>query len=93
MPSESGKILKLDGKKTPTKYSFLDDILGNVPELEEMDPEALCAYYGSLENALEKLDTMEPKNENSEAYDTWAEYHEDLEDLMDEVQDYLDDLS
>ena len=31
-------------------------------------------------------------NENSEAYDVWAEEHEDLEDLIDEVLDRMEDL-
>ena len=56
-------------------------IIGNEPEIEEMDSEQLA-----------ELDACEPKNEVSEEHDNWADEHEDLEDLIDEVKDRLDEI-
>ena len=68
-------------------------VLEDAPDLDQMDLAALKEYYQELESVLEKLDTAEPRNEKSEAYDVWAEEHEDLEDLMDEVLDRIEDLA
>ena len=68
-------------------------ILDEVPDMDEMGMEELRGYLHELEEALSKLDAVEPKNENSEAYEDWAEEHEDLEDLIDEVLDRIEDLS
>lgn len=67
-------------------------VLEDVPDLESMDLAALEEYYADLKNVLQKLDEAEPRNENSEAYDIWAEEHEDLEDLMDEVLELIEDM-
>lgn len=57
-----------------------------------MTREELEAYRIDLEDRIAALDIREPKNQNSEAYEDWADEHEDLEDLLDEVLDQLDDL-
>lgn len=76
----------------PLRFSAAS-VLASVPDLDEMDAEGLKNYYGELESVLERLDGAEPKNENSEAYETWALEHEDLEDLMDEILDRIEDLA
>jgi len=67
-------------------------VLEDIPDLDQMDLEALKAYHQDLEEVLNRLDAVEPKNENSEVYESWAEEHEDLEDLIDEVLDRIEDM-
>ena len=62
------------------------------PDLDEMDREALTAYLEQLRARIEELDTAEPKNMNSEAYEEWGDLHEELEDLVDDVLDRLDEM-
>lgn len=59
---------------------------------EDMDEQQLQEQLALLRQRLEALDEKEPKNMNSEAYEQWAELHEDLEDQIDEVLDLLEDL-
>jgi len=67
-------------------------VFENIPDLDTMGLEELKRYYRELEAVIERLDAAEPKNENSEAYDDWAQEHEDLEDLMDEVLDRIEEF-
>ena len=76
----------------PFRFS-VKAVLEEVPDLDQMDFAALKEYHQELESVLEKLDAAEPRNENSEAYDLWAEEHEGLEDLIDEVLDRIEDLT
>lgn len=62
------------------------------PDIDSMDLEALREYLKELQMRIQELDAKEPRNMNSEAYEEWAERHEDLEDLVDEVLDRLDEL-
>ena len=68
-------------------------VLDEVPDMDEMTLEELKGYLRELEDVLSRLDAAEPKNENSEAYEDWAEEHEDLGDLIDEVLDRIVDLA
>ena len=78
----------------PIRFPFsVKPILEEVPDFDEMGIEELKAYHQELEEALAKLDAAEPKNENSDAYEDWAQDHEDLEDLLDEVLDCIEDRS
>lgn len=61
--------------------------------IEEMNVQQLRYYLEGLEDVLGEMDKKEPRNVNSEAYEQWAEEHEDLEDLMDELRDRIDELS
>ncbi len=65
---------------------------GEPEELDfaEMDEDQLRACLEELRERLAVLDKQEPADMNSEAYETWAEEHEDLEDMMDEVLELLD---
>ena len=81
-------------KNEPIRFLFsVRPILEEVPDMDEMGLEDLKGYLRELEEALSKLDAVEPRNENSEAYEDWAEEHEDLEDLIDEVLDLIEDRS
>ena len=62
------------------------------PDLDAMDRDALREYLKELRFRIEELDEKEPRNMNSEAYETWADQHEELEDLVDEVLDRLDEM-
>lgn len=64
-----------------------------VPDLDEMTKEELEAYLREARNALAGLEEQEPKDEESEEYDLWADDHEELEDLIDEILDRLDELA
>ena len=56
------------------------------------DPNAdLLAQKDAVEAQIAALDANEPEDMESEAYEAWAEEHEELEDLLDEIQDLLDE--
>ena len=83
-----------DEKKKLSVPAFsVREILEQVPDIDGMDLDEITGYRQDLEEALARLDAVEPKNENSEAYDDWAEEHEDLEDLIDEVLDRIEELT
>lgn len=62
------------------------------PDIYEMDKQQLQAYLSVLEEELVKLDAREPRSQKSEAYEVWADEHEELEDYMDEVRELLEEL-
>lgn len=62
------------------------------PELESMDREQLEAYLRQVRAQIAQLDEAEPADMNSEAYETWGDAHEELEDLVDEITDRLEEL-
>ena len=62
------------------------------PDIASMDRTALREYLEELRARMDALDAREPRNMNSEAYEAWADEHEALEDLVDEVLDRLDEL-
>ncbi len=64
----------------------------------EKDPARMTRE--ELETALEEvlaeladMDAQEPGDETSEEFVDWAEAHEDLEDLADELTERLEELS
>ena len=62
-----------------------------IPDIYEMDSDSLLVYRDTLAEKIEALDAKEPRNMNSEAYEKWADQHEELEDLLDEVLDLIED--
>ena len=74
------------------KLIDLNNYIEAEPDIEAMNRDELCAYLETLKAKLSKLDEHEPKNMNSEKYDEWADVHEELEDLVDEVLERLDEL-
>lgn len=59
-------------------------------DIDQMTTEQLKQYQSSLLEELAALDAREPQNMASEAYEAWGDDHEELEDLLDEIQDILD---
>ena len=58
----------------------------------EFDPNAsLEAQKAAVLTQIAQLDAREPEDMMSEAYEAWAQEHEELEDLLDEIQDLLDE--
>ena len=82
-----------ENKKTPSIRYSVQPILEDVPDLEQMDAQALKEYLEELEEAKVRLDLAEPRSQRSDAYEEWAQEHEDLEDLIDEVLDRIEDLT
>lgn len=60
--------------------------------LEDMTRQELLDYLAELEQQLQQLDEREPKWMGSEAYEIWADEHEELEDAIDEVRELLDEV-
>ena len=61
-------------------------------DLYEMTLEEVQAHYAAMQEELHALDAKEPKNMNSEAYEEWADEHEELEDYLDEILDRMEEL-
>lgn len=62
------------------------------PDFDSMTLEQLKAYQQELIQQIEALDEREPADMDSEAYESWGDAHEMLEDLLDDIQDRLDEL-
>lgn len=73
-----------------TPFDFSADTL---PDVDTMELPALTAYREFIEDQIHQLDLEEPKNEASEAYDEWADEHEELEDILDDILDRMEELS
>ena len=61
-------------------------------DIYEMDLQQLQAHYAAMQEELHSLDAKEPKNMNSDAYEEWADEHEELEDYLDEILDCMEAL-
>ena len=61
-------------------------------DIYEMNLQQLQAHYAAMQEELRPLDAKEPKNMNSEAYEEWADEHEELEDYLDEILDRMETL-
>ena len=57
-----------------------------------MEPEELRAYLEDVRCELETMDEEEPDDETGEEFVDWAERHEELEDLADEIVEQLEAL-
>ena len=60
--------------------------------LDDMTREELQEYLEEIQERIEKLDEKEPKNMNSQAYADWADEHEVLEDMVDEIVEMLEEM-
>ena len=63
------------------------------PDYGSMDAAQLRSCLEAVQAQIAALDLEEPEDMESEAYETWGEKHEALEDLADEILDYLDELT
>lgn len=61
-------------------------------DIYEMNLSQLQAHYAAMQEELHALDAKEPKNMNSDAYEEWADEHEELEDYLDEILDRMEVL-
>ena len=59
-------------------------------DIESLDVAGLKAYRARILEQIAALDEKEPKNMMSQAYEAWADQHEELEDILDDIQDLLD---
>ena len=57
-----------------------------------MEPEELRAYLEDVRCELETMDEEEPEDVTGEEVVDWAERHEELEDLADEIVEQLEAL-
>ena len=60
-------------------------------DTDELSREELLTLLERLRAEIAALDEKEPKNMNSEAYEIWADRHEELEDQVDEILELLED--
>jgi len=61
-------------------------------DIYKMTLPQLQAHYAAMQEELIALDAKEPRNMESEAYEAWAEEHEELEDYLDEILDRMEQL-
>ena len=89
-PGEEGimSIIKFDPKQSQRIADFLDSL----PDIGQMDADTLKAYRLQTQQAIQYPDELEPRRQASEAYALWADLHEELEDVLDEILDCLEDL-
>lgn len=59
--------------------------------MEGMAAEELAEFLAELLGQRQEMDAAEPDEADEEAYETWADAHEELEDLIDEVRDRLEE--
>lgn len=77
-------------KFNPENFERIAEFLDNVPDIDDMDADGLRQYRRETEQMIGALDELEPRNQSSDAYEQWAELHEDLEDVLDEILDCLE---
>lgn len=70
----------------------LDEYFESAPDVGDMDRDELVAFLRDIKARLAALNRVEPDNMESDVYDDWADRHEALEDMADEVLDRLDEL-
>lgn len=68
------------------------DFTPDRPEVADMNPEELRQYWQEIEDKIANLDEEEPEDMDSEAYDDWADRHEMLEDIRDEIEERLEEF-
>ena len=66
--------------------------MGRILEFRQLpdEREALRRRLQQVQAQLARLDQEEPEDMESPAYDDWAERHEELEDLADDLMDALE---
>lgn len=79
-------------KFNPQESERIEEFLDSIPDISRMDADTLKQYREKTEQAIRDLDALEPRSQASEAYELWADLHEDLEDTLDEILDCLEDL-
>ena len=70
----------------------MDDLFAPGPDLDAMDRAELLDYLATVRAWIAGLDGEEPEDMDSEAYDDWADRHEALEDIRDEIEERLEEF-
>ena len=79
-------------KWEPQAWERFEQLLDSVPHVPKMDADTLKAYRERIEQAIGELNALEPRSQTGEDYDHWADLHEELEDILDEILDCLEDM-
>ncbi len=79
-------VIRFDPKQVERIEAFLEE----APDTQTLEPQELEALRLQTQQMISALDALEPRSERNENYDHWAELHEDLEDLLDEILDRLE---
>ena len=61
-------------------------------DIYQMTLPQLQAHYEAMQRELMELDAKEPSPKNEEAFEAWADEHEELEDYLDEILDRMETL-
>ena len=63
-----------------------------LPAFEDMTLEELVEYKDRVTEKIHAMDENEPKRKSGEVREAWEELHEELEDIRDEVAEYIDEF-
>lgn len=77
---------------SPRPCAEMDDFFAAGPDLEAMGRAELLDCLAAVRQRIARLDQEEPEDMDSEAYDDWADRHEALEDIRDEIEDRLEEF-
>ena len=61
-------------------------------DIYKMTLPQLQAHYAAMQEELIALDAREPSMKDAQAYEAWADEHEELEDYLDEILDRMEAL-
>ena len=62
-------------------------------DLDEMTLDELRELLAAFKERLARMDDEEPVDADSDIYDQWAEAHEDMEDIIDDITDRIELLA
>ena len=77
---------------SPRPCAEMDDFFAAGPDLEAMGRAELLDCLAAVRQRIARLDQEEPEDMDSEAYDNWADRHEALEDIRDEIEERLEEF-
>ena len=62
-------------------------------DIEVLSKEELEEYHSELEDRLDDMDDTKPEDLSSEEFGLWADAHENLKCLINEIDDRISELS
>ena len=65
-------------------------IVLSTPDFEYMSKQELMEYKERVTEKINQMNENEPKRKSGEKYEEWLDLHEDLEDIRDEVMEFID---
>lgn len=69
---------------------YFDAATEQEPDYDAMDLSEMLNFRKRIVAAIDKLNREEPNDEESEEHDYWCEDHEELEDILDEIDDRVE---